>query len=174
MWSRIIAVAALVLAYLAYTREPPAAERGVPRYSLRIPELPAASQHAPAMVPPCGGIGFFPGRVRGDYDYNEVQRYVARVAPRLRYAYMGQLARDPDLGGEVTVRFEIAADGSVARTQAASFLDGRASASRNLVAAFERELLAVQFPPPDKAPVDVDVVFRLRALPTGHCAVRGF
>lgn len=49
----------------------------------------------------------------GDLDKNLIKRYIRQQTARVRYCYEKQLQTNPTLGGKVTVKFTIGADGKV-------------------------------------------------------------
>ena len=66
------------------------------------------------------GLGTGEPIVLGSIDKSVIDRIVKKHLPQIRYCYQKQLQRQPGLAGKVTVKFVIAADGTVSTTQVRS------------------------------------------------------
>ena len=82
--------------------------------------------------------------VMGAMDRSGIDAVVRRHLNQIRYCYQRELNRDPELAGKATVRFTIAADGSVSRAEVGGSTLGNASVERCL----EGRFLRFRFPAP--------------------------
>ena len=87
-----------------------------------------------------GGIGRIGGDpiVIGSIDKSLIEAVIKRHMNQVRYCYQRELTRDPALAGRVTVRFAIAADGSVSKAEVQQSTLGNAVVEACLVQRFLR------------------------------------
>lgn len=116
---------------------------------------PGGRGHQPAL-PRIGQ----PELVGAGYDKTLIRRYIRRAIDKIGYCYDRQLLAHPDLGGELTVRFFIAPDGTVQRAAGTGF-------DREVAGCVAAVIETIAFPRPgDGVGVEVRYPFQFHA--PGH------
>ena len=98
-----------------------------------------------------------PDVVGAGYDKAVIRRYIRRAIDKIGYCYDKQLLVHPELGGELSIRFFIAPDGSVQRAAATGF-------DREVAACVAGVIQTIAFPRPgDGVGVEVHYPFQFHA-----------
>ena len=82
--------------------------------------------------------------ILGSVDRSTIERVIKRHLNQIRYCYQRELQKDQDLAGKITVKFVIAADGTVASAQVDTSTLNNPVLERCVVARFQR----MKFEPP--------------------------
>ncbi|MCB9792669.1 MAG: AgmX/PglI C-terminal domain-containing protein [Alphaproteobacteria bacterium] len=109
---------------------------------------------------PPGRLSLGEPEVLGPLDPSLVVPVVKRSAAQLRYCYQRELSKKPGLGGDLSVRFVIQADGSVLEASVASSTLDHPTLERCVLGRFER----LQFPDPRNGEL-VTVLYSMRFSP---------
>ena len=93
-----------------------------------------------------GSVGAVSGSpiILGAIDRSSIERVIKRHLNQIRYCYTRELQKDPDLAGKISVKFVIAADGTVASAEVDTSTLANPVLERCIVSRFQR----MKFPAP--------------------------
>ena len=98
--------------------------------------------------------------ILGGLSRSLIDAVIKRNLSQIRYCYQRQLAKEPDLGGKITVKFVISRDGSVARTS----IDKTTMNSQKVESCIQNRFMKFTFPKPDGGIVIVKYPFVFQSI----------
>lgn len=98
--------------------------------------------------------------ILGGLSRSLIDTVIKRNIAQIRYCYQRQLAKEPNLGGKITVKFVISRDGSVARTS----IDKTTMNSPKVESCIENRFMKFTFPKPEGGIVIVKYPFVFQSV----------